>query len=144
MASQYIHTIPNNSRTWHSASDPLWFGPNDNLHVNQSLRTCAHHVTSWANHQCMVWGTNPHMYLHSKYKSLCTYALHHPFFWKIGQDVHTQRLMAIPSPWIVTNLTMYGTPPTCAVTFGIGKGVESAKLGPLAKFHAQLVSLAAW
>ena len=33
---------------------------------------------------------------------------------------------------------------TRTVTFGIGKGVELAKLGPLAKFHAQLVDLVAW
>ena len=39
---------------------------------------------------------------------------------------------------------MYGTPPTHAVPFGIGKGVKLAKLGPLAKFHAQLVGLVAW
>ena len=58
--------------------------------------------------------------------------------------MHTQRLMAIPSPWLVTNLTIYSTPPTCDVIFGIGKGVELAKLGPLAKFHAQLVGLVAW
>ena len=45
--------------------------------------------------------------------------------------MHTQRLMAIPSPWLVTNLTIYSTPLTYAVTFGIGKGVELAKLGPL-------------
>ena len=30
------------------------------------------------------------------------------------------------------------------MTFGIGKSVELAKLGPLAKLHAQLVGLAAW
>ena len=52
--------------------------------------------------------------------------------------------MAIPSTWLVTNLTMYSTPLNCAVTFGIGEGVESAKLGLLAKFHTQLVGLAAW
>ena len=52
--------------------------------------------------------------------------------------------MAIPSPWTITNLTMYGTPPTCTVTFGIGNGVESVKLGFLAKIHAQLVGLVAW
>ena len=38
---------------------------------------------------------------------------------------------------------MYSTPPTCTVTFSIGKGVESAKLGLSAKFHAQLVGVAA-
>ena len=38
---------------------------------------------------------------------------------------------------------MYGIPPTCAVILGIGKGIELAKLGPLAKFHTQLVSLVA-
>ena len=37
--------------------------------------------------------------------------------------------IAILSPWIVSNLTMYSTPPTYAVTFGIGEGVELAKLG---------------
>ena len=58
--------------------------------------------------------------------------------------MHTQRSMAIPSPWLVTNPTMYGTPPTRTVTFGISKGVESTKLGLLAKFHAQLVGLMAW
>ena len=52
--------------------------------------------------------------------------------------------MAISSPCLVTNVTMYSTPPTCAVIFGIDKGVELAKLCPLAKFHAQLVGLAAW
>ena len=51
--------------------------------------------------------------------------------------------MAIPNPWPVTNLAMYSTPPTCAVVFGIYKGVELAKLGSLAKFHAQLVGLVA-
>ena len=51
--------------------------------------------------------------------------------------------MTIPSPWVVTNLSMYSTLPTRAVTFGIGKGVELAKLGPLAKLHTQLVGLAA-
>ena len=58
--------------------------------------------------------------------------------------MHTQRLMAIPSPWIVTNLTMYSTLPICAVIFSISKGVESVKFVPLAKFHTQLVSLVAW
>ena len=43
--------------------------------------------------------------------------------------------MAIPSPWLVTNLTMYDTSPTKAVTFGIGNGVELVILGLLAKFH---------
>ena len=52
--------------------------------------------------------------------------------------------MAIPSPWLVINLTMYSTPPTCTVTICIGKGVELVKLGYLHKFQAQLVSLAAW
>ena len=33
---------------------------------------------------------------------------------------------------------MYGTPPTCTISFGIGKGVESAKLGPLAKCSVSL------
>ena len=46
-------------------------------------------------------------------------------------DGHTQ-------PLAVTNLTMYGTPPISAVIFGIGDGVESAKMSLLAKFHAQL------
>ena len=53
--------------------------------------------------------------------------------------MYIQRSVAIPSLWLVTNLTIYGTPPTHAVMFGIGKGVEWAKLGPLAKFHSQLV-----
>ena len=48
------------------------------------------------------------------------------------------------SPWPITNLTMYGNPSTCAVTFSIGDGVELVKLGLLAEFHAQLVCLAAW
>ena len=52
--------------------------------------------------------------------------------------------MAIPSPWPVTNLTIYSTPPTCAVTFCIGDGMESVRFVLLAKFHAQLVSLMAW
>ena len=52
--------------------------------------------------------------------------------------------MAIPSPWLITNLTLYSSLPTCAVTLSIGDGVESVKLGLLVKFHAQLVSLAAW
>ena len=47
-------------------------------------------------------------------------------------------------PLAITNLTIYGTILTCTVTFDIGKGVELAKLGPLAKFHAQLVDLVAW
>ena len=34
------------------------------------------------------------------------------------------------------NLTIYSTFPTCNVTFGIGNGMESLKLGFLAKFHA--------
>ena len=58
--------------------------------------------------------------------------------------MHTWRLVVIPSPWLVTNLTMYGTLLTCTMTFGISKGVESANLGPLAKFHAQLVGLVSW
>ena len=58
--------------------------------------------------------------------------------------MHTWRLIAIPSPWQVTNLTIYSTLPTCTVLFGISKGVELAKLGSLARFHAQLVGLAAW
>ena len=40
--------------------------------------------------------------------------------------------MSIPSLWPVSNLAMYGTPPACAVTFGIGEGIESVKLGFLA------------
>ena len=52
--------------------------------------------------------------------------------------------MAIPSPWPVTKLTIYSTPLTCAVTFFIGDGMESVKLGFLTKFHSQLVGLAAW
>ena len=57
--------------------------------------------------------------------------------------MYNQRLIAIFSPWLVSNLTIYGNLPRCIVTFGISKGVESAKLGPLSKFHAQLVGLAA-
>ena len=49
---------------WHSATDPLRFEPNDSLHMNQSLKTCAHHVTGRANCQCVVWSTDPRMYLH--------------------------------------------------------------------------------
>ena len=52
--------------------------------------------------------------------------------------------MAIPRPWTVTNLNMYGTPPTCIVIFGIDNSVELVKLHLLAKFYAQLVGLAAW
>ena len=51
--------------------------------------------------------------------------------------------MAVPIPWLVTNLTMYGNPQAHVMIFSIGKGVELAKLGPLAKFHAQLVVLVA-
>ena len=58
--------------------------------------------------------------------------------------MHTWRLMAIPIPWLVTNLTMYSTPPTCAVAFGNGQCEELAKLGPLTEFHTQLISLEAW
>ena len=42
--------------------------------------------------------------------------------------------MAIPSPWLVINITMYGTPPTCTVIFSITEGVELEKLGALANF----------
>ena len=52
--------------------------------------------------------------------------------------------MAVLNPWLVANLTIYGIPPTLTVISSISKGVELAKLGPLARFHAQLVSLAAW
>ena len=52
--------------------------------------------------------------------------------------------MAIPNPWLVSNITIYSTHLTCAEIFGIAKGVELAKLGSLAKFHAQLVGLVAW
>ena len=58
--------------------------------------------------------------------------------------MHIQRSIAIPSLWIVANLTMYSNPLICAVMFGISNGVESVKLGLLTRFHAQLVSLAAW
>ena len=51
--------------------------------------------------------------------------------------------MAILISWLVANLTMYSTPLTCAVIFGISKGVELDTLDPLAKFHTYLVSLAA-
>ena len=52
--------------------------------------------------------------------------------------------MAIPNPWLVINLTMYGTPLFCAMTFSIDNSVELVNLDLLAKFYAQLVSLAAW
>ena len=39
---------------------------------------------------------------------------------------------------------MHGTLSTFAVIFGISDDVESAKLGLLAKFHAQLFNLVAW
>ena len=52
--------------------------------------------------------------------------------------------MAVPKPWLVTNLSMYSTPLICPVIFNISEGVELAKLGPLAKFDAQLVGLVAW
>ena len=52
--------------------------------------------------------------------------------------------MAIPSPWLVTNLDMYGTPPICTVIFSIGDSVELVKLGLLPRFHAQLYCLVAW
>ena len=57
--------------------------------------------------------------------------------------MHTWRSIAIPNPWLVTNLTIYGTLPTCAEVFGIVSGVELVKLVLLARFHAQLVGLAA-
>ena len=38
---------------------------------------------------------------------------------------------------------MYGTLPTCAVTFSISKGVELVKLDLLTKFYAQLIGLEA-
>ena len=133
-ASQCTHTIPNDSKMQHSASDPFWSGPDDNLHINQSLIKYAHYVISWANHRYVAWGTDPRIYLHSKYESLCTYALCHPFFWQRVQDVHTWRLIVIPRPWPVTNLIMYSTHLTCAVIFGIDNGVESIKLVLLASF----------
>ena len=40
--------------------------------------------------------------------------------------------MSIPSPWPVTNLTMYGTPPIYNVIFSISDGVELAKMSILA------------
>ena len=52
--------------------------------------------------------------------------------------------MAIPSPWPVTNLTMYSTPLTCAMILSIGDSVELVELGLLAKFYTQLVCLVAW
>ena len=58
--------------------------------------------------------------------------------------MHTHKSMVIPRLWLVTNLTIYSTSPTFAVIFRINKGVELAKLGPLAEFHAQLVGLTAW
>ena len=51
------------------------------------------------------------------------------------------RSMDIPSLWLVTSLTMYSTLSTCNVIFSIGNGVELVKLGLLAKFYVQLVSL---
>ena len=56
--------------------------------------------------------------------------------------MHNWRSMAIPSPWPVTNLTMYSTPPTCAVIFGIGNSVGLVKLGIVSTFYIQLVGLA--
>ena len=53
--------------------------------------------------------------------------------------MYTQRSMAILIPFLIINLTMYGTPSTCTVTFGIGEGMELTKLGLLDKSHAQLV-----
>ena len=58
--------------------------------------------------------------------------------------MHTWKSMAVPSPWIITNLTMYSASPAHAVAFSICGGEKSAKLDPLAKFYAQLVVLAAW
>ena len=58
--------------------------------------------------------------------------------------MHTQRLMAVRSPWPVSNLTMYGTPPICTVIFGTSNDVESAKMSLLAKSHAQFACLVAW
>ena len=55
--------------------------------------------------------------------------------------MHIWRSIAIPSPWLVIILTMYSTVLTYAVIFNIGEGVESANLGLLAKFYAQLVGL---
>ena len=52
--------------------------------------------------------------------------------------------MAIPIPCLVINITIYIILLTYTVIFGISKSVESAKLGPLTKFRAQLFSLAAW
>ena len=57
--------------------------------------------------------------------------------------MHTHRSMAVSSPWIVSNLTMYSTPLIFTEAFSIGEGVESIKLGILSIFHAQLVILAA-
>ena len=142
MVSQYIHKNPNDSRMQHSASDPLGFKPNNNLHINQSFKIHIHHVTSQANCQYVVWGTNLQANLHLKYESPYIHALHHPSFWQGEQDVHTWGSINIPSTWQLTNLTMYSTLPSCAMTFGIGKGVELVKLGLLAKFHAQLVTWA--
>ena len=52
--------------------------------------------------------------------------------------------MAIPSFWPVINLTVFSSLPICTMTISIHDGVESVKLGLLAKLHAQLVTLAAW
>ena len=58
--------------------------------------------------------------------------------------MYTQTSITIPRPWIKTNPTMYSTPTTHAVTFGISIGMESAKLGFLSKSYAQLISVAVW
>ena len=84
--------------------------------------------------------------MHICIKSLKFYTyMHCTIFFLCGvQDLHIQRSVAIPKPWLVTNLTIYGTPSICAIIFSIGDGVESAKVRFLAKFHAQFVCLVAW
>ena len=51
--------------------------------------------------------------------------------------------MAIPSLWLVTNLTMYGTLLACIIIFNTSNGVESLTWDLLAEFYAQLVGLVA-
>ena len=58
------------------------------------------------------------------------------FFLMMSTGCAYSEVDGITIPWIVTNLTMYGTPLTRAVTFGIGKGMKSDKLDHLARFHA--------
>ena len=57
--------------------------------------------------------------------------------------MHTQRLIAILSLWLVINLIMYSTPLICIVIFGIGDGAELAMMSLLAEFYAQFVCMEA-